>query len=510
MKSLSSFVLKLCYSVAMLCCFSVILSLSKATYAFNLPDTGQTSCYDYIGNLITCPVPENPLAQDGSYNLHPLSYTNNSVGIVTDNNTSLMWQQQDDGIAYNWYQATGTVDSTYNPSDGTYKNVCASLTLGSHLDWRLPSRKELIGIVDYSIPDPGPPINPIFTNTQQNGYWSSTTYAAGTGSAWTMTFTNGYGGALGKAGSAYVRCVRGGQQSFRFTDNADGSVTDVRTGLIWQQRDDGAGKWPEMLAYCEGLPLANQTDWRLPNIKELESMTDDSRSGPALDPVFVVNGGEAWSSTTYAKSTDAAWYENYGAGLITYESKPVYRNARCVRGGSSGSGNLTISKSGAGTGTVVSNPAGINCGISCSTYATPFPLNQVVTISATPSTGGSIFSGWGWSPDSDCSDGIVTLSTDKSCMATFGLCDSASIARTGSSALFGSINAAYTGAASTDTIKVVASNQQEALVFGSKHITLQGGYDCAFTEPAIYFTTITDSLTISGGGSVNIGWIRIQ
>jgi hypothetical protein len=81
---------------------------------------------------------------------------------------------------------------------------------------------------------------------------------------------------------------------------------------------------------------------------------------------------------------------------------------------------------------------------------------------------------------------------------------------TSSSALFGSITAAYAGAASTDTIEVVASNQQEDLVLSGKNITLQGGYDCAFTEPPISFTTITGSLIISGSGSISIGGILIQ
>jgi CSLREA domain-containing protein len=76
---------------------------------------------------------------------------------------------------------------------------------------------------------------------------------------------------------------------------------------------------------------------------------------------------------------------------------------------------LSVTKAGSGSGTVTSNPAGIDCGADCSEI---YPFNTVVTLTATPS-GGSTFAGW--SGDSDCSDGEVTMTADKSCTATFNL-----------------------------------------------------------------------------------------
>jgi hypothetical protein len=140
-----------------------------------------------------------------------MSFTDNGNGTVTDNNTGLLWQRQDDGNPYNWYQATGEVNSSYNPSGGSYKNVCGSLNLGGYADWRLPTKKELIAIVDYSIPYPGPTIDPIFTNTQPSNYWSSTTLAGYPYNAWYVNFSYGYVGYSVKHNSMYVRCVRGGQ-----------------------------------------------------------------------------------------------------------------------------------------------------------------------------------------------------------------------------------------------------------------------------------------------------------
>ncbi|MBI4687331.1 MAG: DUF1566 domain-containing protein [Nitrospirae bacterium] len=75
-----------------------------------------------------------------------------------------------------------------------------------------------------------------------------------------------------------------------FTDNGNGTVTDNRTGLVWQQGEAGQMMWGSALSYCEGLPLGGKTDWRLPNVKELESLTDDTRyNDPAIDTSVVLH-----------------------------------------------------------------------------------------------------------------------------------------------------------------------------------------------------------------------------
>jgi YVTN family beta-propeller protein len=74
---------------------------------------------------------------------------------------------------------------------------------------------------------------------------------------------------------------------------------------------------------------------------------------------------------------------------------------------------LTVNLLGTGTGTVTSNPSGIDCGVDC---AEGYAVNTEVTLTPTPDAG-STFSGW--SGDSDCSDGVVTMDAIKSCTATF-------------------------------------------------------------------------------------------
>jgi hypothetical protein len=74
---------------------------------------------------------------------------------------------------------------------------------------------------------------------------------------------------------------------------------------------------------------------------------------------------------------------------------------------------LSITRSGNGSGTVTSNPVAVNCGTSCSATSTS---GATLSLVATPAAG-STFTGW--SGHADCTDGSVTMNTNKSCIATF-------------------------------------------------------------------------------------------
>jgi hypothetical protein len=213
---------KIYSSPCLLLAVLILLSIHSLANAFNLPDTGQTLCYDSGGSVIACAT-AGYTGQDGAYNINPMSYNDNGNGTVTDNNTGLMWQKCSAGLdsitcsgtpsTHNWYQATGTVDVPYNPAE-EYKNVCGSLNtlnFAGFSDWRLPAKKELITIVDYSNLNPDPKIATAYFPYTYGDYWSSTTDAGNPYYAWGVYFLDGDVGRYGKNGYYYVRCVRGGQ-----------------------------------------------------------------------------------------------------------------------------------------------------------------------------------------------------------------------------------------------------------------------------------------------------------
>lgn len=117
---------------------------------------------------------------------------------------------------------------------------------------------------------------------------------------------------------------------------SNGVVTDQRSGLVWQQQADSKTRsWFGAIDYCEGLSLANKADWRLPNVKELQSISDNRRT-PAIDQVFT---GDAdafgyWSSTPHESYSASAWAILYvGNGQVNHSSKTTNLYVRCVRGG---------------------------------------------------------------------------------------------------------------------------------------------------------------------------------
>jgi len=117
-----------------------------------------------------------------------------------------------------------------------------------------------------------------------------------------------------------------------FTNNLDGTVTDHCTGLMWQQATGSTMDWETALTFCEGATTADYTDWRLPNIKELQSIVNYETYSPAAFSEFSTASDYYWSSTTYAGYSDFACYVAFANGLVDAGGKPASVYVRCVRG----------------------------------------------------------------------------------------------------------------------------------------------------------------------------------
>jgi hypothetical protein len=120
------------------------------------------------------------------------AYRDNGDGTVTDNVTSLMWQQ---GFMTGYMQVAAAM-------------YCqTTLALGGYHDWRLPSVMELVSLVDHGQVNPS--INgALFPSTPASPFWSSSPLAGSPSMAWNVDFSAGLTSSLDATTAINVRCVR--------------------------------------------------------------------------------------------------------------------------------------------------------------------------------------------------------------------------------------------------------------------------------------------------------------
>jgi hypothetical protein len=374
--------------LSLLYCFAAVLMLFGTAVAgvIDLPQTGQTTCYNSSGEVINCA----DTGQDGDWlagvpwpNPRFVSGTGPESACMIDELTGLMWPK-------NGNLADGTWQQALDYSNG--------ITLCGHDDWRLPNIVELRSLINDEEKDNSTWLNSQGFNNFQNGYWSSTTYSEDTYRAMVVDMDGGFVGIGTKTGGSggvcpvragdygslvasavdlprtgqtkcyntggdVIACAGTGQDgelqmgaawpSPRFTVTGD-CVTDNLTGLMWTKDANhfGPQTWQSALNSANGLNLCGFTDWRLPNVNELRSVVDYSNYDPALPdsaPFINVQSDYYWSSTSNAFNAVNAWSIHMYSGYVyfydkTYTYNYYYYYVWPVRGGQSGDSLIAPSK----------------------------------------------------------------------------------------------------------------------------------------------------------------------
>jgi len=300
--------------------------------AEKLPHSGVTAqqCFEPLSNnLAPCSstvVTDFNAHQDGHRaHINPMSYS--AVGgrplssCVRDNVTGLFWEGK---------EATGTRagNRTFTnldngaPSDASgYVTAVNAMNLCGFNDWRMPTRLELLTLVDNQYATGIPISTTWFPNTAPANTWSAQGRSLDSDMAWYTSFVSTFGGGSSntspRSDALAVRLVRGTMGSgprFSFSSVAYGSdgpnnvVNDAWTGLQWRRCEQGRA-WSgstctgtaTMFNFDEALAHARQQNgWRIPNVKELASLTDlGVNSGARINHAAFpgASAGYQWTST---------------------------------------------------------------------------------------------------------------------------------------------------------------------------------------------------------------------
>lgn len=134
----------------------------------------------------------------------------------------------------------------------------------------------------------------------------------------------------------------------RFTINTDGTVSDSKTGLMWQRcsyaqtynKDTAlcedstpAVNWQEALLAAKNDTTAGYDDWQVPNIKELASILEHRCTEPSInEEVFLgTKLQNYWSNTSGVSTMSSAWVYQFDSGLNSLHAKTSNVYLRLVR-----------------------------------------------------------------------------------------------------------------------------------------------------------------------------------
>jgi quinol monooxygenase YgiN len=298
-------------------------------------------------------------------------FKDNGDGTVRDLLTDLVWLKDADAFGeVTWEEAVWKARRLSHGSKGLTDHSAKG-------DWRLANIRELLSLIDYGQANPILPrdFDKSFTNVKSAIYWTSTTLTPAPRLAWMMTLGIGPTVFVVKDAPARMWPVRGtskvvlqtGQEdawdadgkhlssangsgqdgdlkagvslpvaSRRFDNQKNGTIRDRLTGLVWLKDADAFGfkTWSHALACCNALENGDvglsdgskPGDWRLPNIREIESLVDYGRVGPCLpqghEQFFTrVRPSSYWTSTTVMSGPAQAMFIILGVGPSIFEDK---------------------------------------------------------------------------------------------------------------------------------------------------------------------------------------------
>ena len=282
--------------------------------------TDQRRCFDAHGKSVPCA----DTGQEGSLRPGapwPDPRFSADAQVVADRLTGLFWMRDagEEALPMSWAEAAQRVAFLNERREA------------GRADWQLPERRERFSLLSQQRMNPVLPAGHPFSGVFPGYYWSATTCAAAASQAWYVHLGGGrvYKGM--KHGSYMVWPVAGlpynpyrwSAEGARFSAGGD-TVLDRVTGRMWA-REPGIGKgsvsWADAFAAVSAMNRRSWggfADWRLPGVRELESLVDENTWSPALPPghPFTDPPQGCWTSTTSVYEPSYAWVVYFREGAV--------------------------------------------------------------------------------------------------------------------------------------------------------------------------------------------------
>lgn len=121
-------------------------------------------------------------------------------------------------------------------------------------------------------------------------------------------------------------------EKYKLSDDGQ-TITDSTTGLMWAVETLDAMTQADAFQAAKESTLSGHSDWRVPTVRELQSIVDHSRSNPACALVFRAKSAGYWTSTDYAPVPAYAWLVYFVNGGTNANYKTYDFFVRLVRSG---------------------------------------------------------------------------------------------------------------------------------------------------------------------------------
>lgn len=294
----------------------------------NLPllETDQTRCYDPAGDRIPCSGSGQDAARPKRLEHGPSRFQSRE-GTVLDTFTGALWCRNANPAEFplTWEEARA------------FAADMAARRIFGQTNWQLPSRRLLFSLISHQHINPALPEGHPFENIFSGNCWTADTCSRLPDQAWHIHLGGGRIPHADKQGSSLLWPVcpppakppATPAPSERFVVE-NSAVRDLLTGLHWLRDADAVGQplsWHEALAAVErlnGAGALGPADWRMPNIRELESLVDLFADSPALAPGHPFRNVREvyWSSTTSVYEPRYAWALYTRDGMVGVGFKP--------------------------------------------------------------------------------------------------------------------------------------------------------------------------------------------